>query len=296
MHREELLLAESIERTLDEAHTAVVALHEANQRATPGTIEDPNDTAQEDATDNLGYYIEKVFLDTALLAERLGAPQFAALIESERKSRRKLTKHVYTDHDELPHFPHLARARSHFQSLRALTDAAATTAHDVLETMLKNTAKVIVQQGVAPDNEAKVRNAMLEALKVGFEDVFKEVPIAKLFKTYKADIGVPSLRAVIEYKYVRSLAEMDACLEGIYADMKGYGGDDAWRNFYAVFYMTEPFYRQDQVEEDFALVGADVSWKPIVVVGQPTAVAKSAASAKAAKTSKAAKVVTPAKS
>jgi hypothetical protein len=148
-----------------------------------------------------------------------------------------------------------------------MTDVAATTVHDVLATILRNTGKLVAQRKLTPSSETQVRNAMLEYIQLAFEDARKEIPISKKFKTYRADIGVPSLRAAIEYKYVKAANQMKSCLDGIYADMKGYGGDDAWRTFYAVFYMTGPFYRQDQVEEEFALVRADLNWTPILVLG-----------------------------
>jgi hypothetical protein len=49
--------------------------------------------------------------------------------------------------------------------------------------------------------------------------------------------------------------------------MKGYSGDHNWQVFYAVIYMNKQYFTQDQVEKEFKLVGADVSWTPIVVVG-----------------------------
>lgn len=269
MNREEVLLTEAIRRTLDEVHRAHVRFHDAQEGSTIESIDDPDDHELEDRTYELAYLIDKVYRDTAILAERLRLPQLAAQISGERLvAGTKLTENTYTHHDVLPHLPHLARARAHFDSLRAMTDAGATTVHDILATMLRNTGKIVELKKLQPSSETQVRNAILEYIQLAFEDARKEVPIPKSFKTYKADIGVRSLRAAIEYKYVRTADEMKACLDGIYADMKGYGGDDSWRTFFAVFYMTGPFFRQDQVDEEFALVRADLNWTPIVVLGQ----------------------------
>lgn len=266
MRREEILLAESIRRTLDEAHLAAVRLHEAQESATLEMIEEEHE--QQDAQELLVFYIEKAYRDTGILAERLSLPSYAAEVNAERrKNSSRFAENEYTHHDVLPHFPHLASVRKHFESLRAMTDAASTTVHDVFKRMLQNTAKLIDQRKLDPKSEAEVRNEMLEFLRLVFDDVRKEIPIQKQLKTYKADLGVPALRAVVEYKYVSNKNEMKACLDGIYSDMKGYGQDDAWRNFYAVFYMTGPFYRQEEVEHEFALVNADVNWTPIIVQG-----------------------------
>jgi hypothetical protein len=45
------------------------------------------------------------------------------------------------------------------------------------------------------------------------------------------DIGVSSLMAAAEVKFVTTKQEAKAALDGIYADMKGYSGRDEWRSF-----------------------------------------------------------------
>jgi hypothetical protein len=99
-----------------------------------------------------------------------------------------------------------------------------------------------------------------------FPDLVKEIPIEKTLKTYHPDIGVTSLMAAVEVKCVTK-KEAKAALDGIYTDMKGYSGRDEWRSFYAVIYMTEPFYSQKEVKREFRLVKAELSWTPYVVLG-----------------------------
>jgi hypothetical protein len=84
------------------------------------------------------------------------------------------------------------------------------------------------------------------------------------------------LTAAAEYKFIDSQQKAKNSLDEIYADMKGYVGLYDWRSFYAVFYMTSPFYTQKDVDEEFRLVRAELSWTPIVVVGQGARVAKAA--------------------
>ena len=49
--------------------------------------------------------------------------------------------------------------------------------------------------------------------------------------------------------------------------MRGYAGHHQWRSFYAVLYMTKQFFTQAEVDAEFQLVKADLSWKPLVMVG-----------------------------
>jgi hypothetical protein len=97
MEREEVLLAESIQRTLDETHRAHVKFHDAQECSTPESIDDHDNHELDDANDELAYLIDKVYRDTAILAERLRLPQFAAQINAERSAASTgFTKNTYT--------------------------------------------------------------------------------------------------------------------------------------------------------------------------------------------------------
>jgi hypothetical protein len=101
-----------------------------------------------------------------------------------------------------------------------------------------------------------------------YPETVREVPIAKQSKVYKPDIGIPPLRAAIEYKFAASEQEVKTALGGIYQDVFGYSGSKDWIVFFAVIYMTEPFLTQAQVEAEFRISKVDRSWKPLLVVGK----------------------------
>jgi hypothetical protein len=65
--------------------------------------------------------------------------------------------------------------------------------------------------------------------------------------------------AAAEYKFIDSHADAKKALDETYADMKGYSGRYDWRSFYAIFYMTRPFYSQKAVDEESRLVKAELS-------------------------------------
>jgi len=148
-----------------------------------------------------------------------------------------------------------------------MTRGRAVTGPGVFETVLQNTPKIIEAKNLVPSNEAQVRHAVMEVLGFCFRDVVREIPISKNIKVYKPDIGVTSLMAAPEYKFIDSREKAKQSLGELYTDMKGYSGRYDWRSFYAVLYMTGPFYSQKDVDEEFRVVKADLSWTPIVVVG-----------------------------
>ena len=138
----------------------------------------------------------------------------------------------------------------------------------ILERLLRGSAKIITDRKVLPKNEADVRREIYNTLIHVFPDTIREIPIPKISKTYKPDIGIKHLKCAIEYKFVNSETEAKSCIGGIFEDMMGYEGTDDWRTFFAVIYMTDNFLTQDQLESEFRLSKAKKNWKPILVFGK----------------------------
>lgn len=264
MGREEWLLAERIAEDIGRAERA---LHEVDdlQQAGAANSDDPEDDCYERAEKALGYYVNCSFRSIAALADRLGVGSIAEEARVARVEPKFLCK-VDRPYDGEIFSEALSLARSCFDPLRAMTTARAVTAQDVLRSILVNTGKIVGNCGLTPGNESEVRNAVLNVCQYAFADAKRETPIFKRITHYKADITVTSLRAVVEFKFVDTKAEMKAALDGVYADMKGYR-DMAWESFYSVFYMTGPFFTQQEIDEEFRYVDADKAWEPILIVG-----------------------------
>lgn len=77
-----------------------------------------------------------------------------------------------------------------------------------------------------------------------------------------------SLKAAVEFKFCDSEKELKRAIGGVYEDVAGYAGSDDWRHFYAVFYMTDAFMTQSQVEAEFNLSRVDRRWRPLLVQGR----------------------------
>jgi hypothetical protein len=55
-----------------------------------------------------------------------------------------------------------------------------------------------------------------------------------------------------------------------------YSNSEDWKTFYAVIYMNDFYYTQDQIEADFRASKVPDNWKPIVVYGKGERVKKKA--------------------
>jgi hypothetical protein len=134
--------------------------------------------------------------------------------------------------------------------------------NSLLERILMGTPKLISDSKIEPSNEAEIRNMV------------REIPISKISKVYKPDIGIRKLKTAIEYKFADSLDEVKKSIGGIFEDIQGYAGSEDWTTFYAVIYQTDHFLTQSQVEEEFKLSGVEHNWKPILVYGKGARIKK----------------------
>jgi len=162
---------------------------------------------------------------------------------------------------------HLNALTSHVK-IESESEYENTNSIMLLEQILRGTAKMLSDREIEPTNEAEVRNEVYKTLIHVFPDTVREIPIAKISKTYKPDIGVRRLKSAIEYKFVSTSTEAKTAIGGIFEDINGYEGSLDWTTFYAVIYMTDNFITQDQVEAEFTLSKVPHHWKPIVVFGK----------------------------
>lgn len=162
---------------------------------------------------------------------------------------------------------HLNALTSHVK-LENESEFENTNSFILLEQILRGTPKMLTDRNIEPSNEAQVRNEVYNTLIHVFPDTIRELPIAKISKVYKPDIGIKRLKSAVEYKFVDSEAEAKTAIGGIFEDINGYEGSEDWTTFYAVIYMTDNFLTQDQIEAEFKLSKVPHHWKPIVVFGK----------------------------
>ena len=225
-----------------------------------------------DAKGYLGYRLRQAHIRMLILLERLQLPMvfadyqngfssFATKLESVEHSRHD-PGDLYSD--PLTYISQTFDALS--SMIRAQPDADAHRLQ-LFEQILRQTPYILADQGINPQSEKEVRKPLYDLLKTVFPDTQREIPVSHLFKTYKADIGSRKLKALVEVKFALDEGELRRELDGIYADINGYAGDDQWSRFFALFYTATPVAAPERMLEEFKLSRVDVSWTPIIVHG-----------------------------
>lgn len=215
-----------------------------------------------------------------ILIERVNLPQFLAIFRegfAPFEDKLDQVQHVPQDPETLYSEP-LTYLDQGFEALSALMRGVGTREAfkiGLFENILRQTPYILADRKIIPASEKDIRQPIFDLLKTVFPDCRREIPVSHLFKTYKADVGVGSCRALAEFKYALNEQELKSELDGIYSDMKGYGGDPQWTRFFAVFYTAVPIAAPERMLEEFKLARADISWTPIIVHGPGTRTKKS---------------------
>jgi len=220
--------------------------------------------------------IEHLRISLSLLLEIMGKQSFLINFLHDLESfKGKETVIRSVPFTAEPHSDVLGLFWSYFRPISLLFSETDVSGSDEVRqrerfaSILQNTDKIVHDRGIEPKNEAEVRKCVYDLLIHVFPDTVREIPIAQVTKTYKPDIGVRSLRAAAEYKYATTEQEAKKVIGGFYEDMKGYGGSEDWKFFYAVVYMTKPFFTIQQIQAEFDAVGVE-HWTPIIVHGNGT--------------------------
>lgn len=180
-----------------------------------------------------------------------------------------LTRWVDDGFEQDFYSPQLRVLERYAKALFAATGAESSRSDklSLLEAQLDQTPNLMQRSNAEPNNEADVRRVIYSHLCFIFPDCVRELPFPKAGKTYKADIGIKSLRTAIEYKYAASEKEAIDVLDGIFTDRHGYAGSRDWNRFYAVLYQTGHWLSKQQLQERWRDGEMPSNWHLIPVYG-----------------------------
>ncbi len=217
--------------------------------------------------------VKRIYISLSLLLESMGNTELLKEFRcgyNEFKGKEANIRSIPFTHE--PHSDALSYLWSYHRTISSLFNEDAKESDESQQrsrfaAILQNTPKIVNDRGIEPENEADVRQCVYDLLIHVFPDTVREIPIAQVTKTYKPDIGVRSLKTAAEYKYATTQDEAKKVIGGFYEDMRGYAGSEDWKFFYAVVYMSQPFFTVQQIQAEFDLVGVNKNWVPILVHG-----------------------------
>jgi hypothetical protein len=138
-----------------------------------------------------------------------------------------------------------------------------------LERILRNTQLIIDEKNTMPKSEPQVYNSVKSVLKYLFpSSLHPKSSFLTPFKGYVPDILIPEIHTAVEYKYADTEKKLKSQIDEITVDTKSYTGDEKYKIFYAVFYVTDDFWGIDKFEAVWKGKDFPKNWKFIYIIGK----------------------------
>lgn len=151
----------------------------------------------------------------------------------------------------------------------------ATSGRQALDSVLRRLRQIQMEsnsQALAyPSKELDVQQAVKLLLIAAFGqgNVTSGPSFPGSLKSFKADLGVRSIRAAIEVKFCDTKKKAGSIVNELAADIAGYAPNVDWSVFRAVIYQTDQYMQEDDIRAQLSTTIGDRDWDFIVVQGPP---------------------------
>lgn len=162
----------------------------------------------------------------------------------------------------------LRRFASSLQSVYGLKSPSVVS-KDVIE-ILRATQYSITDPNCFPEpprSEADVHHRIEAVLRCVFPDLDHKPPVPKAVKNFVPDTGLPSIRTLIEYKFVQTDNDVSRVVDEILADTQGYMSSD-WDKIIFLIYETRRLKKEAEWNRLLQQCDAAVGTQAIVVCGE----------------------------
>jgi hypothetical protein len=215
------------------------------------------------------YYIEKAFIQTKMLVEAIGLDKTLSDIQQlDREAKKDYAK---TEYAEGLYSYWAGKLRPYLDGLSQLVepDSSKRVSKDIIE-ILRGTQYSVTDQRCfdhPPSDESELHVRVEAILRCVFPDLLSKPPLAKPIKNFIPDTGVPSLQALIEYKFVESEDDVKRVADEVLADTRGYVSKE-WKEFIYLIYETRRLRSERQWMDLLRACGLGQNTAVVVISGE----------------------------
>ena len=185
------------------------------------------------------YFLDTAFLELRLFLEARGLLLILRSVSADHRNASKdwmkSAKSTWGD----PYSFWSSRLNQYLRAVETtLGSASSSTITKDLTEILRATVYSITDRkcfAAPPSNEHEVHVRIEAVLRCVFPDLRTRPPIGKSIKNFQPDTGLPSIRTLIEYKFVSSDDEVARIADEALADSRGYVSRDWERSLYAIY-------------------------------------------------------------
>jgi hypothetical protein len=221
------------------------------------------DDPEEDASQReIMYFLNLAFLQTQLFLEAHGLPRILSIVEQLHDTVKK-------NHYE-PCDVWVEELWLVCRAIEATFGGGPGSVTKEIVEILRATQYAITDRECfagPPDSESAVHVRIEAVLRCVFPDLLTKPQITKPIKNFVPDTGLPSVRTLIEYKFIESRKDAKRVGDEILADTRGYVSKE-WHNFIYVVYETRRVKRESEWEQLMRASGVGDSTRVIVISGE----------------------------
>lgn len=228
-----------------------------------------------DDWDEPSWGIETCFIQLLAGLEALGMPElrnnvYAEYLEIKNSSKGFSESGSNPEGDS--YSPVLGIINRYIVALKALlpSDKHTTVTKDLLD-IIRNVHYVITDKAVFPDvpqNEKDVHLRIEAILKSVFPDLKHKPSLSKQVKNFEPDTGIPSLKTLVEYKFLSRKEDVGVIADQLLADTRGYVSKD-WERFLYVVYETSRLRTESDWNQLMRDSGVPLNTTVVVLSGEP---------------------------
>jgi hypothetical protein len=223
-----------------------------------------------DERELVAYYLENAFIETLVFLESAGLMESFRLVESLNAEAKSNYTEAY-DYEGSLYLKWSEKLRHYLGAIQHMfgeKNAGAIT--NTVTEILRACAYVITDEKLfrnAPKGEADIHTRTEGILRAVFPDVRTKPPIGKPIKNFEPDTGLPSIKTLIEYKYIESKADAKLVSEQVLADTRGYTSKD-WSRFIYLIYETHRIESEKKWNRHLQECGVPANASVIVLQGE----------------------------
>jgi hypothetical protein len=228
-----------------------------------------------DEWDEPSWVIEVCFIQLLAALEALGMSELRNNVYAEyaeiKASSDGFSKSAPDPEDEA-YSPVLGRVRRYIAALKVLlpSDKHTTVTKDLLD-IIRNVHYVITDKTVfpgVPQSEKDVHLRIEAILKCVFPDLKHKPSLSKQIKNFEPDTGIPSLKTLVEYKFLSRKEDVGPIADQLLADTRGYTSKD-WERFLYVVYETNRFRTESDWNQLMRESSVALNTTVVVLSGEP---------------------------
>ena len=225
----------------------------------------------EDYDRTIDYFVERAFVETLVFLEAQGLMRTYAEVEALRDKAKQNYSEMELDSVGDPCLVWDDRLSQHLRAIENTLGESlgGTVSKDIVE-ILRGTQNCITDPcfGRAPVSERDVHDRIEAVLRCVFPNLVRKPAVSKGIKSFHADTGLPSIRTLIEYKFMTDKKDVGKVADEILADSRGYLSKD-WDTLLFVVYETRRIKTEQAWNDMVRNCGLGSGARVIVIPGEP---------------------------